>query len=407
MKSIVLAAALAASLAPQLSAATLPGFRIEKIATPSGFCNSLAVDSRGTIYYTTTAGGIFRLDANAASTKIAQVPTQFIGNAGLLGMALFDDNTAAVHYTTPGPTHEVISKVDLKSGAETVMATIPDDTSAPGHTVPSEHHGGTPAIGDNGSVYVGIGDFGTFLIASKPDWYAGKILRIDPDGRVTIVASGFRNPYGIAWDAANKRVIAPDNGDIADDEINIVTSAGGFFGWPFTMGTAAPYPDAVPPVYVFPKIIAPTGLAASSRNTYTRGGYLLGGFVSKAIYYIANVDAQPFPDPIAITAGELPPVIGVAEGPDGGVWFASSTAIYRLNFPLRGDCNGDGLVDRSDLDALNLEIGDGDPHPATSAQDGAYRGAWGCDVNGDGVISASDRDALAAMVHPRMRAVRF
>lgn len=408
MRSLFAAAAiLAALLSAGSDAATLPGFRVEPIATTSGFCSSVAFDSRGILYYTTTSGGVFRLDAHGASTQIAQVATQSRGDSGLLGMALFDDSTAVVHYTSPGPAHEVISRIDLTTGTETIVMKVPDDLTLPGREVSSEHHGGIPAIGDNGSVYVGIGDFGAFLIASKPDWYAGKILRVDPDGKVTILASGFRNPFSIAWDSAKKRLIVSDNGEVIDDEINIVTAAGGFFGWPFTMGNGTPVPGAIPPVYAFPEIVAPTGLAAISRNPYMNRGYLLNGFVTKAIHFIPDIDAQPFPDPIPLIAGETPALIGIAEGPSGEILFSSSSTIYRLVMPRRGDCNGDGIIDINDLAALSLELADGDPHPAITAQDGSYRGSWGCDADGDGMISSADRIALGAMSRVRTRAVRI
>ncbi len=382
-------------------AATLPGFRVQQVAVTSGFCSSLALDSHGILYYTTTSGDLFRVDELGASTKIAHVPTEFVGNAGLLGMALLDDATAVVHYTTPGPTAEVISKIDLASGAESVLAQIWDDADLAGRVVPSEHHGGPPAVGDNGSVWVGIGDFGTFNIAAMPQWVAGKILRIDPNGDVTRIASGFRNPFGIAWDPAGQRLIVADNGDVADDEINIVTAAGGFYGWPFTMGEGSPYPGAIPPIYVFPQIVAPTGLTRlSGQNPILRSGYLSGGFVSKSIDYIPDIDARPLPDPIALVSRETGPIVDVAEGADGAIFFATGSAIYRLNVPARGDCNGDSLVNVADLAALDAELARGEHSVFTSTA------SWGCDVNGDGVISAADRDALLAMLHLRARAAR-
>jgi glucose/arabinose dehydrogenase len=387
--------------AARIEAATLPGFGVQQIAITSGFCSSLAVDSRGILYYTTTSGDLFHVDDNGASAKVAHVATQFIGNAGLLGMALLDDATAIVHYTTPGPAAEVISRIDLGSGAETVVARIFDDPEVPGRIVPSEHHGGQPVAGDNGSVYVGIGDFGTFLIAARPEWIAGKILRIGPNGNVTQLASGFRNPFGMAWDPAGRRLVVADNGDVADDEINIVTQAGGFFGWPYTMGTEAPYPGAVPPIYTFTDVVAPTGMTRlSGRNPILRSGYLLGAFVAKSVYFIPDIDARPLPDPIALVSSETGPVIGVAESPAGGIFFATGSAIYRLTVPARGDCNGDGLVNFADLAALDAELAGGD-HPVF-----ASKASWGCDVDGDGVISASDRVALLAMLHPRRRGAR-
>lgn len=424
MKSARLAAVVAFAFFSSVAGATmLPGFRMEQIAMVPGYCSSIVVDSRGTIYYTVTQGGLYRLDAAGGSdptvytsTNITQLPTQFLGNAGLLGMALLDDTTAAVHYTTNGPwdpvapAYEVISKVDLTSGAETILASLPDDITLPGRNVSGEHHGGNPTIGDNGSIYVGIGEFGELWLAPDNAWWGGKIVRVDADGTVTKIARGFRNPFGIAWDKTNKRLIVSDNGDVVDDEMNIVTAAGGDYGWPCTMGNAPPCatnPNTVPPIYVFPKIVAPTGLTAlSGRNSYMRSGYLLATFVTKAVHYFPDIDVRPLPDPIALVDGETTALIDVTEGPNGEVYFTNGTAIYRLTLPRRGDCNGDGLIDIHDMAALTLELADGDPHPTITAQDGAYAGSWGCDANGDGVISSADYAALAALIRTRVRAVR-
>ncbi|HXG58250.1 MAG TPA: PQQ-dependent sugar dehydrogenase, partial [Thermoanaerobaculia bacterium] len=170
-------------LATSLSAATLPGVRVETLGSAAGFVTSLAVDSRGILYYTTTRGDLFRLDAGQ-SVRVARVETEAISNSGLLGMALIDDTTAAVHYTTPLQTHEVIATIDLTTGAETIVAKLAADASAPGRPTPPEHHGGNPTVADDGSIFVGIGDYGGFAIAQSPDWIAGKILRVRPDGRV-------------------------------------------------------------------------------------------------------------------------------------------------------------------------------------------------------------------------------
>src|SRR5256885_10256270 len=79
-------------------AAVLPGFSVERLGAPSGFPTSVAVDSHGTIYYTTTAGDLFRF-VDGQSIAVAHLPTQANGDSGLLGMALRDDATAVVHYT--------------------------------------------------------------------------------------------------------------------------------------------------------------------------------------------------------------------------------------------------------------------------------------------------------------------
>ena len=402
MKRILaLVVALAAGRA---GGAVLPGFGVRLLGATNGFASSVAVDSKGTIYYTTTKGDIFRLD-NGKSVKVAHVTTDAIGNSGLLGMALRDDHTAVVHYTTPMQIADVISSIDLDTGAETVIHAFDADIDMPSRGSSPEHHGGNPTVAPDGSIFVGIGDYGGFVVAALPDWNGGKVFRIFPDGSVQQFARGFRNPFDVAWDAANQRLIVPDNGDLADDEINIV-HLGDDCGWPHTMGNEAPFPGATPPAYVFPSIVAPTGIVAlSGHNSILRRGYLLGAFVSKAIYYIDDID---HPAPVAIVSGEPSFIIDVAEGPKGEIYFCTGNAVYQLTVPPRGDCNGDGVVDYADIEALTKELADGGAagEVFTNAQNGAYAASWGCDVNGDGVIDKADLAALYAIVHPRVRAVR-
>jgi len=259
-------------------------------------------------------------------------------------------------------------------------------------------------LGDDGTAK--LGDFGLGWVAASNVWVGGKIWKIDAAGNATQLASGFRNPFDLAWDPAGKRLIVPDNGDLVDDEINVITT-GGFYGWPLTAGNSPPVEGAIPPRYVFPTIVAPTGIVRlSGANPLLSRGYLLGTFVTRGIYYIEDVDATPFPDPVAITTKDVFPVIDVAESPKGDIYFATATTLYRLVPPLRGDCNGDGVVNDLDIQALQLELADGDPHPASTAAAGSYRGSWGCDADGDGLISNADVAALWHLVFPRARAAR-
>jgi glucose/arabinose dehydrogenase len=383
------------------SAEMLPGFRIEPVAATSGFCTSVVTDSHGTIFYTTQTGDIVRLDGTQ-STKVAQVMTEAVGNSGLLGMALADDHTAIVHYTTLTESYDVISRIDLGSGSETVVHQFTGDVESPGRYTPSEHHGGNPIVTADGTIYVGIGDYGLGWVAAQPGWNAGKIWRIDPSGNATQLASGFRNPYDLAWDPIGRRLIVPDNGDLVDDEINVITT-GGFYGWPLTAGNFPLVEGAVPPVYVFSTVVAPTGIVRlSGANPLLSRGYLLGAFVTRAIYFISDsIDT-----PVAITTKDVNPIVDVTESPTGEIFFTTGTVIYRLVPPMRGDCNGDGLVNFADINALQLELADGDPHPASTAADGTYRGSWGCDADGDGLVGSSDVNALWRIVFPRARAAR-
>lgn len=378
----------------------LPGWRVETVAPVADgqYATSVAIDSRGTVYYTTTDGDLVRV----AGGVVAHLPTFAEGNTGLLGMALLDDRTAVVHYTNGPITRHVLSTVDLLTGEERVLVALVCDISSPERPAPTEHHGGNPTVAPDGSIYFGIGDFGGGVIASMPQWNAGKIWRVSPDGLVTQFARGLRNPYDMAWDPELGRLFVTDNGALGGDEVHLVAE-GDYCGWPFTYGNLPAIDGAVAPNYVFPETTAPTGVVRlSGANGYLRRGYLVGGYMNSSLSYFMDVTATgPLAAPLKLVDGGFGNVIDVAEGRDGELLFTNGLAIQRLVPPRRGDCNGDGLVNVQDILALRRELEDGDPQPMTSAQDGLFAGSWGCDVNADGVISREDSGALARALGPR------
>jgi glucose/arabinose dehydrogenase len=401
-------------LAGAAQAATLPGFRVETLARAEGFVSSVVIDSAGTIYFTTTNGWIHRVEGSS-STKVASLPTHAGGNGGLLGMALLDDDTAVVHYTTwNGDTgdfakvlDDVISRVDLRDGAETVLHTFVCDIGNREHGASSEHHGGNLTVAPDGSIFVGIGEYGGYIIAQRREWNAGKIWKIDPQGNATQWARGMRNPYDLAWDPELERIVVADNGAEGGDEIHLVAE-GDNCGWPHTYGNQPPLPGAVAPAYVFPETVAPTGVQRlNGRNPMLRDGYLVGAFVTRALYYMPSTFAEAIP----VVEGFEEFVIDVTQGADGEIIFATAmgpfSSIHRLHVPSSGDCDGDGFADTRDVVPLTQEIEDGDPHERVRAQEGTYLGSWGCDANVDGLIDRRDVEALRSIVGPaRRRSVR-
>jgi glucose/arabinose dehydrogenase len=396
----------------------LPGFRVERVGRAEGFVSSIVVDSRGTIYVTTTDGWVHRLEHgldNAQATRVASLPTHSGSNGGLLGMALLDDATAVVHYTVWGGEDlvldDVISTVDLGSGVETVLHAFACDVETHAHGASGEHHGGNPTVAPNGAIFVGIGEYGAHTLAQRPGWNGGRIWRIDPStGEATQWAMGLRNPFDVAWDPESQSVVASDNGADAGDEINVIAE-GSNCGWPLTFGNGPAVEGMLAPVYVFPDTVAPTGLARlDGANDMLRRGFLSGTFVAQSLFYFPSL-AAPAGDPIAIVDGFDEAIIDVTQAASGEIYFvtasfAPSTSVYRLRVPKRGDCNGDGVAGAQDMLALLLELGDGDGHPMIEAQDGAYAGSWGCDANADGLITSADREELRRLLGGKRRAVR-
>lgn len=406
-------------LAATANAATLPGFQVETLARAPGFVSSVVSDSQGRIYFSTTNGWIRRID-DTQVTPVVFLPTHAGGNGGLLGMALLDDHTAAVHYTTwddetdslAKVLDDVIARVDLETGALTVLHAFVGDINRRANGVSSEHHGGNLTIAPDGSIFVGIGEYGGHIIAQEPAWNGGKIWRIEPNGQATQWSIGMRNPYDLAWDPELNRIVASDNGDEGGDEIHII-DAGDNCGWPLTYGSNPPAEGAVAPAYVFPQTVAPTGvLRLDGANPLLRRGYLVGAFVTRALYYFPSMKA-PVAEPVAVVDAFDEVVIDVTQTPNGEIVFATAsgagTAIHRLHPPRLGDCNADGVTDYRDVYPLMREIADDDAtdrHAMVDAQTGSYAGSWGCDANADGLIDARDRAALSSLLDGRKRAVR-
>lgn len=130
----------------------------------------------------------------------------------------------------------------------------------------SNHNGGTIAFGEDGYLYIAIGDGGAANDVAPghvEDWYPvnqggnaqnieanffGKILRVDVNGGNPyniptsnpfvgkpgldeIYAYGFRNPYRFSFDMGGARdLIAGDAGQLMFEEVDVVKK-GGNYGW--------------------------------------------------------------------------------------------------------------------------------------------------------------------------------
>lgn len=395
--------ALSIVLTSSASASILPGFRLEVIGEVKGFLSCVVEGPRGELFYSSTGGEIYRLDGSE-SVLIAKVDTANEGNAALLGIAFLDSTTLVAHYVTPDLKADVLSTIDVATGAVKELATFPCDPG--GSPCSTEHHGGNPIVAPDGTIFVAIGDYGVGVPAQNPNSFGGKILRVARDGSTTVHSFGFRNVFDFALDPRSGRLVVGDNGPEGNDEINLV-SQGDNAGWPFGMGTIPAGDGTLAPVYTYPETVAPTGVALLRTNRVLRErGLLVGLFVPAALSYFPSIDAIATEPPIEIFAGEILPTIDVIEREDGSIIVADPLFIYRLHFPIAGDANGDGAVNVADFDALARELTDGDGNLAIRAQDGTFRGSWGADANEDGFIDSRDLIALANRMVTRRRTSR-
>jgi glucose/arabinose dehydrogenase len=388
------------SAALPLSAEILPGFSIEPVTTLPGFLTSLVFDQHDRLWFTTVDGTVWR-HYQDYSDAIARVETANEGNAALLGMAFAPDGSIVLHYVAPDLRSDLITRLSLETGEETILARFVCSDQSP---CSSEHHGGNPIVTADGTIYVGIGDMAVPMYASSDEHPAGKIFRIPEGGEAEIFAIGFRNPFDLGWDPDYEMLIVGDNGPVGHDEITFVRE-GEHHGWPHTVGTMPPVEGTVAPVYVFPEIVAPTGLLLPKREGYFAGGVLVCTFVTRAIHFFPGYGADWIADPIEVVRGETAQVIDIAQRSDGEIFFATAFAIYRLIQPLRGDVNGDGVVNSRDLADLEQKLQRGEGGSVYLAHKGTFAVTWGADVNRDGVIDENDLVELRRMLNPRRRAV--
>ena len=134
------------------------------------------------------------------------------------------------------------------------------------------HDGGRLKIGPDGQLYMTTGETFHASLAASKGTLNGKILAMNLDGGGEhMVAWGFRNPQGIAWDPQG-HLYASNNGPTGDlglcchDSICYVQQ-GGFYGWPWWAGNVrtgyggSPSQQRTPPIAESDSTVwAPSGM---------------------------------------------------------------------------------------------------------------------------------------------------
>lgn len=306
--------------------------RVETIATGLNHPWGIAILPDGRFLVTERNSGDLRIGTREGelSEPVEGVPDIFryqgeMSQAGLFHVALhpqFSKNRL-VYLSYSQPSSE---------GAGTAIARgrLVDDSDSPRledvetifsmniHDSGGLHFGGRFVFDPrNNDIYLAIGDRRNMSRAQKPMDHAGKIIRIaddgdtppdnpfasDPEKDELIFSLGHRNIQGIDINPDTGELWANEHGPLGGDEINLI-KPGRNYGWPMQTGgvdySGAPIGRGAvvegyePPVHIWEKTIAPSGLAIYAGDLFPqwRGDLLHGALVAEGVYRTRIVNGK-------------------------------------------------------------------------------------------------------------------
>lgn len=248
---------------------------------------SIEFTSRGDMLVTERTGKLLKVNQeNSTYTEIQNVEgVEHRGEGGLLGMALhpdFSQNRFIYLYMTTemnqGMLENRVVRYQLENNSLSNSEVIID--GLPGAPY---HDGGRIAFGPDEKLYITAGD------ATNPGWaqdterYAGKILRVNPDGSIpednpfdnAVHSYGHRNPQGLTW--IRDQLWATEHGSTGRDEINRI-ERGENYGWPEIEGDETQQGMQTPELHSGRDTWAPAGAI------HVNGSIFFAGLRGNALY---------------------------------------------------------------------------------------------------------------------------
>ena len=245
------------------------------------------------------------------------------GEGGLLGLAVPTTSNGEqpefifAYYTGRGDNRVVRIEWDgRRLGRQTPIVTgIPK----------ANYHNGGRLLIDDESLYIATGDAGIPDLSQDRSSLAGKVLRVDFDGKPAagnpfagspVFTYGHRNVQGLALDNAG-RLWATEFGTSTADELNLL-QAGRNYGWPIVEGRGSDRRFTNPKVTWSPTSTAsPSGMTIAGDNAYVAS---LRGEVLWRVPLNGTRAGKPVAGPI----GERSRLRSIERAPDGRLWLMTN-----------------------------------------------------------------------------------
>lgn len=301
-----------------------------------------APDGRLFVLETYTGRVIVYADTAADTPSVwATIPVWSDGERGLLGMAfhpMFPDSPYVyLFHSNQNPAENRLVRMVDSSGVGvhyTILVNGLGDFS-------STHQGGRVAFGPDGMLYCTVGDQYVPQLAADINAPEGKIYRMTTTGRPApgnpfgptnrACLYGVRNDFGLCFDKLSGQGYFTENGPDCDDELNFL-QFGSNYGWsPEDTCFGQPAGTKLP-MWTITPTIAPTGACIYHGPMLPiEGNLFFGTYNTHALYRVyINPQRPDVADSVVSWLDLAYPVLDVTQGPDGRLWAATATSIWRI-----------------------------------------------------------------------------
>lgn len=309
---------------------TVPaGFRIEPVVQNLHHPTRLAFGPDERLYIAQQTGEIIAVTLDKGKETARQQVAK--AKLHLLGIALKDDklwtsDTGAISIYTRTPEGIYIDRQEI-------VPKIPHGL----------HQNDGFAWGPDGKLYWGLGSTKDRGPESHP--WSGTIMRMNPDGTdVEVYASGFRNPFGIAFDLRGRLWVTDNGADepASSDELNLVLQ-GQNYGYPDVFDMPPPGSPTKAPVALFGDHNSTNGLAVYTGAQFparyqhqlfvAMWGSSFDETTGRAVGLVdLTPDGDSFTGRVSLFAPGFTRPLDLTMGPDGDLWVADFVPgiIYRI-----------------------------------------------------------------------------
>jgi glucose/arabinose dehydrogenase len=359
--ALALAVALGASEAGAQGFASSAGpLAVENVA--DGLAHPWAVQflADGRLLVTERPGRLRVVADGAAGEPIAGVPQVVAqGQGGLLDVALSPDFATSgrlyLSYSEPGEGGAGTAVMAARLVLEGDGGRLEDQQvifRMNRFTPVSRHFGSRIAVGDDGNLFVTLGDRGEMDRAQDFADLAGGVARITPEGGVPadnprpqgwapeLWSKGHRNPQGAAVRRSDGALFTVEHGARGGDELNRPL-AGRNYGWPVItygrdysgapIGVGSARDGLEQPLHYWDPSISPSGLAVYEGELFAGWqGDLLSGGLSGQVMVRLDMDGDRVVGEERLLTGLGERIRDVAVAADGAVWAITDEADGKL-----------------------------------------------------------------------------